>query len=65
MINVLKKAYAQYALKIFFTLLASTVIYSCSKSDDEIRCSLRSDTPIAVAKAMMFAVAKAMVIAVG
>ena len=35
MINVLKKAYAQYALKIFFTLLASTVIYSCSKSDDE------------------------------
>ena len=35
MINVLKKAYAQYALKIFFTLFASTVIYSCSKSDDE------------------------------
>lgn len=35
MINVLKKAYAQYALKIFFTLLASTVIYTCSKSDDE------------------------------
>lgn len=35
MINVLKKAYAQYALKIFFTLLASTVIYSCSKSDDD------------------------------
>tara|TARA_B100001250_G_scaffold407237_1_gene427660 strand:+ start:679 stop:1245 length:567 start_codon:yes stop_codon:yes gene_type:complete len=35
MINELKKAYSQYALKIFFTLLASTVIYSCSKSDDE------------------------------
>ncbi len=35
MINELKKAYTQYALKIFFTLLASTVIYSCSKSDDE------------------------------
>ena len=35
MINELKKAYAQYALKIFFTLLASTVIYSCSKSDDD------------------------------
>ena len=35
MINVLKKAYAQYALKIFFTLLASSVIYSCSKSDDD------------------------------
>lgn len=35
MINVLKKAYAQYALKIFFTLLASTVIYSCSKGDDD------------------------------
>lgn len=35
MINELKKAYTQYALKIFFTLLASTVIYSCSKSDDD------------------------------
>tara|TARA_X000001036_G_C20441788_1_gene709601 strand:- start:94 stop:660 length:567 start_codon:yes stop_codon:yes gene_type:complete len=35
MINVLKKAYAQYALKIFFTLLASTIIYSCSKGDDD------------------------------
>ena len=35
MINELKKAYAQYALKIFFTLLASTVIYSCSKGDDD------------------------------
>ena len=35
MINELKTAYSQYALKIFFTLLASTVIYSCSKSDDE------------------------------
>ena len=35
MINELKKAYAQYALKIFFTLLASSVIYSCSKSDDD------------------------------
>lgn len=35
MINVLKKVYAQYALKIFFTLLASTIIYSCSKGDDD------------------------------
>ena len=35
MINELKKAYIQYALKIFFTLLASTVIYSCSKGDDD------------------------------
>ena len=35
MINEFKKAYSQYALKIFFTLLASTLIYSCSKSDDE------------------------------
>ena len=35
MINELKKAYTQYALKIFFTLLASTVIYSCSKGDDD------------------------------
>ena len=35
MINELKIAYSKYALKIFFTLLSSTVIYSCSKSDDE------------------------------
>ena len=35
MINELKTAYSKYALKIFFTLLSSTVIYSCSKSDDE------------------------------
>tara|TARA_Y100001980_G_scaffold9813_1_gene2607 strand:+ start:759 stop:1325 length:567 start_codon:yes stop_codon:yes gene_type:complete len=35
MINELKTAYSKYALKILFTLLSSTVIYSCSKSDDE------------------------------
>ena len=34
MINKLKTAYHKYALKIFFTLLASSVIYSCSSDDD-------------------------------
>ena len=34
MINKLKTAYSNYALKIFFTLLASSVIYSCSNDDD-------------------------------
>ena len=34
MINKLKTAYSKYALKIFFTLLASSVIYSCSNDDD-------------------------------
>ena len=34
MINKLKIAYSKYALKIFFTLLASSVIYSCSNDDD-------------------------------
>ena len=34
MINKLKIAYSKYALKIFLTLLASSLIYSCSNDDD-------------------------------